>query len=70
MDDFLEIVKVGGPVTAVSMVFLWYFDRLDKRTKELIENHLQHMTEALNKNSKVLEKLSTLINRMMKNNKK
>lgn len=65
MNDLLEIIKMGGPVTAVSGLFLWYFDRLDKRTKNLLENHLQHVTESMNKNTVVLERLSVLLGQVL-----
>lgn len=69
MESLLEIIKIGGPATAVSAIFLWYFDRLDKRTKNLIENHLSHLTEAMNKNTVVLERLATLLDRSLKKKK-
>jgi len=66
MNDFIELVKIGGPATAIAGLFLWYFDRLDKRTKNLLENHLTHVSEALNKNTVVLERLSILIEKFLK----
>ena len=66
MNDFIEIIKVGGPVTAISVVFLYYIDRMDKRTKNLVENHMNHTSEAINKNTIVLEKLSVLIEKFLK----
>jgi uncharacterized protein YigA (DUF484 family) len=66
MNDLIDIIKVGGPATAISGLFLWYFDRLDKRTKALIENHLTHLTDVMNRNTVVLERLSVLIERLLK----
>ena len=62
MNDLIEMTKIGGPVTAISIVFLYYIDRMDKRTKILIENHLQHISEAINRNTQMLERLSVIIN--------
>jgi len=64
MNDLIEIIKVGGPVTAISVVFLYFFDRLDKRHTKLIENHMQHVSDAINKNTKVLSILVTLIKKL------
>ena len=69
MNDFIEIIKVGGPVTAISFVFLYYIDRMDKRTKNLVENHLTHLTQAMNKNTVVLERLATLLDRSLRKKK-
>ena len=65
MNDFIEVIKIGGPVTAISVVFLYYIDRMDKRTKSLVENHLQHVSDAINKNTIVLERLSSLLSQVL-----
>ena len=69
MQEVIEVIKIGGPTTAVSVIFLWFFDRVNKRTTILIENHLKHETDAINKNTVVLEHLSTLIEHWMKKKK-
>ncbi len=64
MNDLIEIVKIGGPVTAVSVVFLYYIDRMDKRNTTLIQNHFQHVSDAIDRNTKVLSALVTLIKKL------
>lgn len=66
MSDLLEIVKIGGPAVSTAVVFVWYLDRLDKRNTDLVGNHMKHVTDAINNNSKVLSKLSILISRFIK----
>lgn len=65
MSDMLEIVRVGGPVAAVSAMFLVYMDKEHKRTFETINNHLNHLNETMNKNNVVLERLSGLISQLV-----
>ena len=66
MNDIIEVIKLGGPVLGVCFAFLYYIDRMDKRTKVLVENHLSHLTEAMNKNTVVLERLATLLDRSLR----
>ena len=68
MNEIIEIIKIGGPVLATASIFLYYGDKQSKRTNELIENHLQHLSENLNKNTVVLKELSTLIKIIVKKN--
>lgn len=69
MQELIEIIKIGGPATAIASIFVWYLDRLDKRNTSLIENHFNHITDALNKNTVVLERLSTLLDTFLKKKK-
>jgi hypothetical protein len=68
MNELINIIEIGGPVLATASIFLFYSEKKDKRTCELIENHLRHSTEAINKNTVVLEKLFTLIRIIAKKN--
>ena len=70
MNDFLEILKIGGPAVGTAALFLYYVDRMDRRVKSLIENHLAHITEAINKNTQVLERLTVTIELFNKKRKK
>ena len=66
MQEMFEIVKVGGPVAAVTALFLVFMDRDHRRTNTTLNNHLNHLNETLNKNNILLEKLSGLIARLSK----
>ncbi len=65
-DNLIQLFIQSGPVAAISLVFLFYMDRVDKRTNDLIANHLKHSTEAMNKMTKTLTKLSTIIESLKK----
>lgn len=62
MSEFSEIIKVAGPVGAVSLIFLFYIDRMDKRHTSTIEKHLDKTANALAGTTAVLQKLVGLIN--------
>jgi hypothetical protein len=68
MNEIIEVIKIGGPVLATATIFLFYSEKKDKRTNELIENHLRHSTDAISKNTVVLGQLSTLIKIIVKKN--
>ena len=70
MNETIEIIKIGGPAVATAALFLYYIDRMDKRVKNLIENHLSHVTEAINKNTQVLERLTVTIDSFNKRRKR
>ena len=61
MNDLIEIVKIGGPATAMAVIFIWYIDRSDKRHKNTIDNHMEHNTDAMLQNARALEKVSKSI---------
>jgi len=51
---------------AVTILFLYYLDRNEKRTSLLIQNHLHASTDALNKMSQSLSSLTECINGLKK----
>ena len=61
MQELIEIIKIGGPSVATAALFLWYIDRMDKRMNELVSNHFQHISDAIEGNTKVLSALTVLI---------
>ena len=69
--EFMEILKVGGPVTAVSVVFLYYMDKQSRRDGESLNGHLKRQekvmdnnTKGWNKNTKALTELITLVKKL------
>ena len=60
-DNLIQLLIQAGPVAVVAGTFLWFLDRNDKRNNDLIGNHLRHSTEAMNKMTKALTRLSTII---------
>lgn len=80
MEAFIDALIQAGGVAAVAGIFLWYMDRegkrqdeKDKRNNTLIGNHLDHSTQALEKMSNALTKLTVTIdgfNRQLKNNRR
>ena len=61
MNELTQILTIGGPPAVICTLFLYYIDRMDRRTKILIENHMEHNTDAVNKNTIVLNKLANII---------
>jgi hypothetical protein len=68
MDFFKTIIDAGG-VAAVAAIFLWYLDRQDKRVNTLMGNHLSHSTDAMEKMSNALTRLSVVIEQFIKRSK-
>jgi len=64
MQELIELVKIGGPAVTTVGIFCWYLDRQDKRINQMICNHFQHVTEAINHNTEVLSILVTLIKKL------
>lgn len=64
MNDLIEILKIGGPTISTVVAFVWYLDRLDKRTNTMICNHFQHVSDAIDRNTKVLSTLIILIKKL------
>jgi len=64
MNDLTEILKIGGPAAVICALFLYYIDRMDKRTNAMICNHFQHVSDAIDRNTKVLSSLSTIIKKL------
>ena len=62
MDNIIADVLTNSiGAVAVTIVFLFYLDRQDKRTTNLIQNHLKHSTDAMQEMSIALTKLVTVI---------
>ena len=66
-----EILRIGGPTAAISIVvlfiikeFLKYMNKRDERFTQLIGNHLNHNTDALNKLTQVVSELSIYIRKL------
>jgi len=71
MDIWIEVLKIGGPVSAIAIVgyfiikeFLKYMNKRDERFTQLIGNHINHNTTALNELSKVVSELSIYIKKI------
>lgn len=70
------LIQAGG-VALVAGIFLWYLDRenkrqeqKDKRTNELIGNHLKHSTDAMERVSIALTKLTTVMENFIRYQKR
>ena len=71
--ELTDILTNSIGAVAVAFIFLIYLDRQDKRTTELINNHLKHSTDAMQDMSVALSKLVSVIEslkRFIKNNSK
>mgnify|MGYP001606051975 FL=1 len=71
--ELTDILTNSIGAVAVAFIFLIYLDRQDKRTTELINNHLKHSTDAMQDMSIALSKLVSVIEslkKFIKNNSK
>lgn len=62
MNEFIDIIKITGPVGAIAIIFLYFMDKKDERTNKLIEEHMDRTTKTLSRHSEALSKLIGLIN--------
>lgn len=70
--NLIDTMIQAGGVATVAGIFLWYLDRenkrqeeKDKRTNILIGNHLKHSTDAMERVSNALTKLTSVIENFM-----
>lgn len=72
MMEYLDLIKTGGPVTIVVGIFIWYLYQ-DKKIQQKIQagNNaaLDRNSKVLNQNTKMLGKLSTLMEITLKKTK-
>lgn len=66
MNEIIEIIRIGGPTVAISVVFIWYLDRSDKRNNTIFCNHLDHMVDAIAKNTLISEKNTLVLAQLVK----
>lgn len=64
MNDLIELIKIGGPSVATAAIFLYFIDKQGKRTDSMICNHFEHVAGAIDRNTKILSQLATLIKRL------
>lgn len=67
-----DIITNSIGAVAVCIIFLWYIDRQDQRTSDLIEKHLTNSNKAQAKMGTIVAKLTNAIDNLkeiIKNNK-
>jgi hypothetical protein len=65
-NEILNILFNSIAAIVVTVLFLIYLDRNEKRTNTLISNHLQHSTDALIKMAESISQLSECIGGLKK----
>jgi hypothetical protein len=65
-NEILNILFNSIAAIVVTVLFLIYLDRNEKRTTTLISNHLQHSTDALTLMAQSISKLSECISGLKK----
>lgn len=55
MTDLIEIAKSGGPVTAVTIVFLYFNNLKDKRISRMTKGAFKETIKVVKKNTKAFQ---------------
>ena len=50
--DWLTIIQIGGPPTAMTILFLYFIDKKDKRAEHLVETSTKRANDIIDRNNK------------------
>jgi hypothetical protein len=52
MSEIIEVIKVGGPIAAISLIFLFYMEQKDRRNCQMFDARFKEMAEVIRSNTK------------------